>query len=817
MVAQDIDECNLEGACSNHGVCNNTNGDYMCSCEGGWGGKDCGTAITDCGFRPAHSSSSPRIIGGSPTQLGDWPWMVSLRDRSNVHRCAAVIINSNTAITAAHCIDKFETAVVGDLKLSSTSVYHLGLDIEGRAQHEDYNSETIENDIGIIKFKTPLNFTNDYIRPICLENENRTVYKECYVTGWGHSEEGGAVSDTLQEATVTLFNRSACQEFYHDRQLTQGMLCAGSLSGQTDACQGDTGGPLQCEDQEGRFHLVGITSFGYGCGRPSYPGVYTKVSYYNRFITTTTFKKPDAYDASLYRQDVKLDYTRMTFARFFPDQLYGYDHLGWERHYRNDYEEILTVQTEFATIIEVDIYIYSIEQPFDKLYIGFGDNPYDFDSIISDTDGEMGTFYRIATQKVWMRFKSDGETGGEGSYVTFQGKYITDSYIDYSVNCDFENSMCGWSRMKRGDADWYRVASEDHTFGNSSGHYITIEIRFVGGLISPRISPHKPLTFEFYYCLRQNGNLTFNIRYLHKANMTSEIIWSLPSAATHHSWLLGVVDISEFGSGWIIIEGTSGISIDDVSLIDSSLPFVGDDDSYIALLPDSPFYVTSPGFPKPYPSNITRTLQFRVQNRKGAHIMFESFSLEPVFDTLTIGLGPDPTDQSSVLYEFSQILNQRLISGVIPSQEFWLVFKSDWTVSGDGFKALLMATDQKSDESSVINSSPPQGIIGLYPGEYHWFDCPENVYFTSSFSDIYWVILGPQGTGLLMEPWHFHSRGFLSFRSYGLIATFTRYSALRNIHVYVGLLQVHYIGEYPSTKWSYFQFKVTSIPGYNGT
>ena len=48
--------------------------------------------------------------------------------------------------------------------------------------------------------------------------------------------------------------------------------------------QGDTGGPLQCEDDEGRMYLVGITSFGYGCGRPNYPGVYTRVFEYLDFI-----------------------------------------------------------------------------------------------------------------------------------------------------------------------------------------------------------------------------------------------------------------------------------------------------------------------------------------------------------------------------------------------------------------------------------------------------------------------------------------------------------------------------------------------------
>ena len=104
----------------------------------------------------------------------------------------------------------------------------------------------------------------------------------------------------------------------------------------------------------------------------------------------------------------------------------------------------------------------------------------------------------------------------------------------------------------------------------------------------------------------------------------------------------------------------------------------GDEDSYTVLRPGSPIYVTSPDFPNSYPPNITRTLQFRVQNGTRAHIVFESFSLEPVFDTLTVGRGPDPTNQSTVVFEFSEELNGQRISGFIPEREFWFVFKSDW-------------------------------------------------------------------------------------------------------------------------------------------
>ena len=110
------------------------------------------------------------------------------------------------------------------------------------------------------------------------------------VVGWGSVSETGPLSSNLIQIDTTIIERDFCNSPTSYAGMVQpDMLCAVSKLFGVDACIGFGGSGL-ISQKKSAPQLVGIVSWGEGCGRVNKPTVYTNVSYLADWIRDTIRK-----------------------------------------------------------------------------------------------------------------------------------------------------------------------------------------------------------------------------------------------------------------------------------------------------------------------------------------------------------------------------------------------------------------------------------------------------------------------------------------------------------------------------------------------
>ncbi|XP_013139065.1 PREDICTED: plasminogen-like [Papilio polytes] len=229
-----------------------------------------------------------RIVGGVDIDITRAPYQVSIVYAGR-HSCGGSIIADDLILTAAHCVTSFSykptdymVRVGSSSSRSGGELYRVG----SLQVHPKFSTSNMDNDIALLWLSRRITFS-ERVAPIPLIDEDEEIVDggNVMVTGWGNLREGGGYPSTLQMVILPIVNPTQCKYAYSKQYtITPRMLCAGLSNGGKDSCQGDSGGPLA---YNGR--LAGIVSWGIGCARPNYPGVYTKVSALRRWVDETSY------------------------------------------------------------------------------------------------------------------------------------------------------------------------------------------------------------------------------------------------------------------------------------------------------------------------------------------------------------------------------------------------------------------------------------------------------------------------------------------------------------------------------------------------
>ncbi|RXM90829.1 Anionic trypsin [Acipenser ruthenus] len=190
------------------------------------------------GVAVAAALPGEKIVGGYECRPNSKPYQATLN--YGYHFCGGVLINDRWVLSVAHC-------------------------------WYNYDYQTLDHDIMLIKLYHPVS-VDSFVRPVSLPRGCPPAGMECVVSGWGNTlSDGVYLPLSLQCLDLPILTQAQCDTAYPG-MMTSTMLCAGFLEGGKDACNGDSGSPLVCNNE-----VHGLVSWGTGCAQSHYPGVYTKI------------------------------------------------------------------------------------------------------------------------------------------------------------------------------------------------------------------------------------------------------------------------------------------------------------------------------------------------------------------------------------------------------------------------------------------------------------------------------------------------------------------------------------------------------------
>jgi secreted trypsin-like serine protease len=286
------------------------------------------------------------IYHGETTPKGAFPFMVALIQSEAADDeegnylgqfCGGSLISDRWVVTAAHCIttkDEQDRPVVVTADKIDVYVGSNGfkdgkrIKLKRIIRHPQYNSESFDNDVAVLELaESAKSDKTGTIALVTPETEAKigAVGQKVIAAGWGETEAKENPTE-LRHVEMDIMDRSQCNgsitayrkgtalaellrkaqtqfglsdgvvqqvrtvvESNVGRIVTDNMICSGREKTQRDTCQGDSGGPLFVKGADGKFTLVGITSWGELCGisEKGLYGIYTRVARFSTWVHQT--------------------------------------------------------------------------------------------------------------------------------------------------------------------------------------------------------------------------------------------------------------------------------------------------------------------------------------------------------------------------------------------------------------------------------------------------------------------------------------------------------------------------------------------------